>query len=188
MRAPLLARGARLGLRLLEVSIALSLAAMALLVFANVVLRYAFDTGIAQAEELARLLFVWLIFLGSILASAQHRHIGFDSLVTRLGPGARKALVLLTGGLMLAACAMFIVGGWQQTRINWDNSYPVLGISYAWLYGVAIVFGLGMVLTVSHNIWSTLRGGPPDKGLTMDLSDRIAEKASEVALGAEGRR
>lgn len=177
-------RCGRYGLRALEVIIALALALMALLVFANVVLRYAFDTGIAQSEELARLLFVWLIFLGSILASAQHMHIGFDALARRLPSGVRKALVLLTGTMMLGACAMFIVGGWQQTRINWDNSYPVLGISYAWLYGVAIVFGAGMLLTVSHNIWRTLIGGPPEAGLTRDLSDRIVEKASQVATGA----
>lgn len=177
-------RCGRYGLRALEVIIALALALMALLVFANVVLRYAFDTGIAQSEELARLLFVWLIFLGSILASAQHMHIGFDALARRLPSGVRKALVLLTGTMMLGACAMFIVGGWQQTRINWDNSYPVLGISYAWLYGVAIVFGAGMLLTVSHNIWRTLIGGAPEEGLTRDLSDRIVEKASQVVTGA----
>ena len=104
-------RWSRLGVRVLEVCIALSLALMAVLVFGNVVLRYAFDSGIAQSEELARLLFVWLIFLGAILASAQHAHIGFDALAARLPAGARKLLVLLTGALMLAACAMFIVGG-----------------------------------------------------------------------------
>lgn len=181
-------RWSRLGVRVLEVCIALSLALMAVLVFGNVVLRYAFDSGIAQSEELARLLFVWLIFLGAILASAQHAHIGFDALAARLPAGARKLLVLLTGALMLAACAMFIVGGWQQVRINWDNSYPVLGISYAWLYAAAIVFGLGMVVTITHNIWSTFAGGPPDAGLTQDLSDRIAEKLPQVAAGSREQR
>lgn len=158
----------------------ISLATMAVLVFGNVVLRYAFDSGIAVSEELARLLFVWLIFLGAILASAQHAHIGFNSLVQRLPGTGRKALVLLTGVLMLSACAMFVVGGWQQTQINLDNSYPVLGISYAWLYGVAIVFGIGMALTIAHNIWQTLVGGPPEGSLTQDLGDRITEKMPQV--------
>src|SRR5690606_6654304 len=141
--------------RTLEFVIVACLAIMAVLVFGNVVLRYAFDSGIAVSEELARLLFVWLIFLGAILASAQHAHIGFHSLVQRLPASGRKAMVVFTGVLMLAACAMFIVGGWQQTQINLDNTYPVLGISYAWLYGVAIVFGIGMVLTIANNIWQT---------------------------------
>lgn len=168
----------------LEVLIAACLALMAVLVFGNVVLRYGFDSGIAVSEELARLLFVWLIFLGAILASVQHAHIGFDSLVQRLPLAVRKALVLLTGALMMAACVMFLVGGWAQTKINLGNSYPVLGVSYAWLYGVALVFGAGMLLAIVNNVWQTLRGaqGPH---LTKDLGERILEKMPDVA--AEGR-
>ncbi len=178
----------RASVRLLEVVIVANLAVMAVLVFGNVVLRYAFDSGIAVSEELARLLFVWMIFLGAILASAQHAHIGFHALVQRLPATGRKAMVLFTGALMLAACAMFIVGGWQQTSINLDNTYPVLGISYAWLYGVAIVFGVGMVLAIASNLWQTLAGGPPAAGLTQDLGDRITEKMAQLKDGGAGRQ
>lgn len=178
-------RMARVCVRTLEVGIVVSLAIMALLVFANVVLRYAFDTGIAQSEELARLMFVWLIFLGSILASAQRLHIGFDGLAEKLPLPLRKLLVLITGVLMLCACGMFVIGGYEQMRINWDNSYPVLGISYAWLYGVAVVFGLGLTVPIVHNVCSTLRSGPPATGLTQDLGDRINAKVPDVATGKE---
>ena len=166
--------------RALEIIIVACLALMAVLVFGNVVLRYAFDSGIAVSEELSRLLFVWLIFLGAILASVQRAHIGFDALVERLPLVGRKLLVVLTGALMLWACGMFLVGGWKQMQINLGNSYPVLGISYGWLYGVAIVFGGGMALAIANNIWQTLRStGSP--ALTKDLGDRILEKMPEVA-------
>ena len=163
-----------------EIIIVACLALMAVLVFGNVVLRYAFDSGIAVSEELSRLLFVWLIFLGAILASVQRAHIGFDALVERLPLVGRKLLVVLTGALMLWACGMFLVGGWRQTEINLGNSYPVLGISYGWLYGVAIVFGGGMTLAVANNIWQTLRGHG-GQALTKDLGDRILEKMPDVA-------
>lgn len=169
--------------RALEMVIVVSLAVMAILVFGNVVLRYAFDSGIAFSEELARLLFVWLIFLGAILASAQHAHIGFDSLVRSLPTVGKKSLIVASGALMLLACAIFIVGGWQQTVINLDNNYPVLGISYAWLYAVAIVFGAGMMLTIAYNIWSALVEKHTDAELilTQDLSARIAEEMQQVS-------
>ena len=83
--------------RVLQLAIVACLTVMALLVFGNVVLRYGFDTGIAVSEELARLLFVWMVFLGAILASRQHAHIGFDSFVKMLPrplkcfPGQRRA-------------------------------------------------------------------------------------------------
>lgn len=165
--------------RALEMLIAASLALMALLVFSNVVLRYGFDSGIAMSTELARLLFVWLIFLGAILASVQRAHIGFDALVEKLPLRARKALVLFTGSLMLAACVMFLVGGWEQTKINLGNTFPVLGVSYAWLYGVALVFGAGMALAIISNIWRALRA-PQGPRLTKDLGDRILEKMPDV--------
>lgn len=171
--------------RALEGVIVACLSVMAVLVFGNVVLRYAFDSGLALSEELSRLLFVWLIFLGAILASRQHAHIGFDSLVHRLPAGARKAVIVLNAVLMLAACAFFVIGGWEQTAINLGNSYPVLGIAYAWLYGVAIVFGIGMAVSIALNVRDVLFGRPTDDALvlTQDLESRVEEKIAQMGAG-----
>ncbi|MEO8838891.1 MAG: TRAP transporter small permease [Herbaspirillum sp.] len=172
--------------RALEILIVIGLTIMGILVFGNVVMRYAFNSGIAISEELSRLLFVWLIFLGAILASAQHAHIGFDSLVRRLPARGKKILITLIGMLMLVASVIFIIGGWEQTVINLGNTYPVMGISYAWLYSVSLVFGVAMLFVVSFNIWNALRSSPDDTGdsdliLTQDIGDRIQEKISQVA-------
>lgn len=176
-------RLARMISRTLEFIIVACLAIMAVLVFGNVVLRYVFNSGIAVSEELSRLLFVWLIFLGAILASRQHAHIGFDSLLHSLPRGLRKAVIVAMGLLMLAACAMFALGGWQQTVINLDNSYPVLGISYGWLYGVAIVFGVGNGISILLNLWDTLTKPRADEDLVMThaLADRIEDEVRQVA-------
>jgi TRAP-type transport system small permease protein len=152
--------------RALELTIVACLTVMAMLVFGNVVLRYGFDSGIAVSEELARLLFVWLVFLGAILASRQQAHIGFDSPLKSLPFGLKKFVSVLTGCLMLSACLIFVIGGWQQTLINLDNSYPVLGISYAWLYGSAIVFGIGMAISILFNLWDTINEQNPMEKLT----------------------
>ena len=169
--------------RALEGVIVTCLAVMAVLVFSNVVLRYAFDTGLAASEELARLLFVWLIFLGAILASRQHAHIGFDSLLKRLPPTVRKTVILANAALMLASCAFFVIGGWEQSKINLGNSYPVLGIPYAWLYAVAIVFGVGLAISIVLNMRDLLRGRGSDEelALTQSLEHRVEEKIGQIA-------
>jgi len=168
--------------RALELTIVACLAVMAILVFGNVVLRYGFDSGIAVSEELSRLLFVWLVLLGAILASRQHAHIGFDTLVKSLPPKWKKAAITFTGLLMLVACVIFVVGGWQQTVINLDNSYPVLGISYAWLHGSAIVFGVGMGISILFNIWDVLTQPHTDEELsmTLNLGERIEQEIEQV--------
>ncbi|MGB7482908.1 MAG: TRAP transporter small permease [Castellaniella sp.] len=174
----MLNHAARLIIRGFEILIVACLAIMGILVFGNVVLRYAFNSGIAISEELSRLLFVWLIFMGAVLASARRIHIGFDTLQQAVGPRVRRALVVFTGALILAGCGIFIVGGWRQTLINLGNTYPVLGISYAWLYGTALVFGVALIFPVCHNIYRALIG--IDDGLTEDLADRIGERADRI--------
>ncbi len=167
------------------------LAVMSVLVFANVVLRYAFDSGIAWSEELSRLVFVWLIFLGAILASKEHAHIGFDTLVRRLPASGKKILITVSGVLMLACCAFLVIGGWQQTVINLQNQYPVLGISYAWLYAVAIVFGIGTAISIVLNLRAALRqrGASEDElNLTRNLGERIEEKVGQIARGGDDER
>jgi TRAP-type C4-dicarboxylate transport system permease small subunit len=180
-------RLARTITRSFEILIVVSLALMGLLVFGNVVLRYAFNSGIAISEELSRLLFVWLIFLGAVLASGQRIHIGFDTLQNKVGPRWRRILAVFNGVLILIGCGIFIVGGWSQTRINLGNTYPVLGISYAWLYGVALVFGIALIFPVSNNILRALRG--TDEHLTQDLGQRIealAERMDEQSKDKPG--
>lgn len=54
--------------RLLRFFMVGCLVVMVVLVFGNVVLRYAFNSGITVSEELSRWLFVWL-FVGAIVAS-----------------------------------------------------------------------------------------------------------------------
>jgi TRAP-type C4-dicarboxylate transport system permease small subunit len=76
---------------LLKFLIAAFLAVMVVLVFGNVFLRYAFNTGITSSEELSRLLFVWLTFLGAIVALREHGHLGVDVLVSGCPPAARSS-------------------------------------------------------------------------------------------------
>jgi TRAP-type C4-dicarboxylate transport system permease small subunit len=63
---------------------ALCLATMAALVFVNVVLRYGFGYGIAASEELSRLLFVWMMFIGATAAYPTGEHMAFTSLLLPL--------------------------------------------------------------------------------------------------------
>ncbi len=169
--------------KVFEIVLVACLAVMAVLVFGNVVLRYAFDSGITLSEELSRLLFVWMIFIGAVLASMQHAHIGFDTLVRSLPPAWMKAAIVFNGLLLAGASVMFIIGGWHQTRINLGNSYPVLGVSYAWLYGVAIVFGVAMLVTIAYNLWGALTGKrtSAELVLTENLGERIEEQMHQVA-------
>ena len=54
--------------RLLKLLMFLCMVGMVVMVFGNVVMRYAFNSGLTVSEELARFLFVWMTFLGAVVA------------------------------------------------------------------------------------------------------------------------
>src|SRR5205807_1099787 len=89
------------------------MALMVVLVFGNVVLRYGFNSGITVSEELSRWLFVWLTFVGAIVALRNHAHLGMDSVVTRLPLIGKKICLVLSLLLMLWCVYLFFVGTWQ---------------------------------------------------------------------------
>ena len=76
--------------RFLSILMAAALAIMVVLVFTNVVMRYAFSSGITISEELSRWLFVWLTFMGAVVALNDKAHLGTDTLVSRLSVQGKK--------------------------------------------------------------------------------------------------
>jgi TRAP-type transport system small permease protein len=74
----------------LRLAMAGCMAVMAVAVFINVVLRYGFGTGIPGSEELARLLFVWMVFIGATLAYPAGEHMVFNSVLQGLQHGRAR--------------------------------------------------------------------------------------------------
>ena len=111
------------------------LAVMSLAVFVNVVLRYGFGSGVAASEELSRLLFVWMVFIGATAAYPLGEHMAFTSLLLplRKKPRALLAMTLLIRAAVVLACALLGWGAWQQVRVGLDSQSVVLGYSSALL-------------------------------------------------------
>lgn len=153
--------------RALEAVIAVCLALMVSLVFGNVVLRYAFNSGIPISEEMSRWLFVWLTFLGGIVALREHAHLGTEILVGKLGPAGKKACLLMAHALMLMICYMLFSGALEQTKINWDVSAPSSGASMAWFYAVGLVFSVSAASILLNDMFKVLTGKVADDELIM---------------------
>ncbi|MFM2118681.1 MAG: hypothetical protein RL722_149 [Pseudomonadota bacterium] len=116
-------------------AMAACLAVMAVAVFVNVVLRYGFGSGIAASEELSRLLFVWMVFIGATAAYPAGEHMAFTSLVGMLKrrPAAFQAVTLLIRALVVLACGLIGWGAWQQVVVGMGSKSVVLGYPTALL-------------------------------------------------------
>ncbi len=142
--------------RTLDIVIALALALMALMVFGNVVLRYAFNSGIAVSEELSRWLFVWMTFLGAVVALKEKAHLGTDMLVSRLGRTGKRVCLALSQLLMLGCTGLLLSGSWSQARINLETEAPVTGWPVAMVYAAGIAFAVPAGLLLLAQLWRTL--------------------------------
>lgn len=126
--------------RLLSAAMVVCLALMVVMVFGNVVLRYGFNSGLTLSEELSRWLFVWMTFLGALVALRSHQHLGTDTLVSRLPRVGKKLCLGASHLLMLGLCALMLRGSWQQMRINWETTSAVMEVSMAWFYAAGVFF------------------------------------------------
>ena len=136
----------------------LFLALMVAMVFGNVVMRYGFNSGITLSEELSRWLFVWMTFLGGVVALNERAHLGTDSLISRLPVGGRKLCLGLSLGLMLFVCWLIYQGAWEQVKINWDSTSAVMETSMGYFYASGMVFSvLGAPILLLH-LWRLLSG------------------------------
>ncbi len=148
----------RLAMAAIRGLIVLALGIMVIVVFANVVLRYGFNSGISISEELARYLFVWLTFLGAVVAMHESTHLGADALVVRLSLTGKKVCAVLGDLLILMCCGLIFIGSWKQMLFNMGNASPVSGLPIGLMYLAGVVSSAGMFLVIAAHLFRVLSG------------------------------
>ncbi len=166
--------------QLLKVVIVFCLALMVVLVFGNVVLRYAFNMGITVSEELSRFLFVWMTFLGAIIAFREHGHLGVDMVVSRLPTIGKKVCLVVSQVLMLWVTWLFLKGSWEQTLINIEVKSPSAGISMGMFYGVGVIFSISVGIILLHDLYRLATGRISDEELVMVKESEEQEELEEL--------
>lgn len=138
------------------------LATMSVLVFLNVVLRYGFNSSINITEEVSRYMFVWLAFLGAILAFNENQHVRVTVFVEKLSPLANKLLHIVTDAVMLFCCYLIVDGSWIQFNLNLNNLAPISGLPQGITYLASTVagFSIGILILarIATNIAALVKG------------------------------
>jgi TRAP-type transport system small permease protein len=168
--------------RVLSWFMVLSLALMVVLVFTNVVMRYAFNSGITASEELSRWLFVWMTFMGAIVALRERAHLGTDTLVARLTPLGKKVCLGLSQVAILYICWLLFKGAWAQMVINLGTTSAVMEVSMALFYASGVVCAVLGGLIVLHDFGRLLTGRLAEGELVgTRVSDELAHTQNPKA-------
>ena len=148
-----------------RVLVAAALAAIFLIVFLNVVLRYGFGTSLAWAEEMARFLMILGTFAGAGLALL----VAIDMLQELLPRGLRLALrwsILLVMGVFMA---LLLYYGWRFVAFGWNKETMATQISRGIPY---LAIPVGAALFLLHLLFFARRyvaqdfelAGEPEEG------------------------
>lgn len=127
-------------------------------VFLGVWSRYVLHATFQWYDEVARLCFVWMVFLGAASAVRRGAHFRLHLLIDRLGPRLRRATDLVVGLLVVVFGGVLVAGGvamWPVARRQVSDS---LELSMVWFYGALPVGGALMILFSLPQLWRLARG------------------------------
>lgn len=96
-----------------ETFIALLLGLMTLVTFANVVLRYAFNSQLIWGLELVLILFAWLVLFGISYGFKVTMHLGVDAILAIVNPRVRFVMSLAAAVITLAYMLLLLKGAWD---------------------------------------------------------------------------
>lgn len=121
------------------------LSAMALIVGANVTLRYLTAHSLPWADEAARYLMIWMTFGGAGLALRVGGHVAITNLQDALpGTGERvlRALIVVT---LLAFFGFMVWVGWQYALRMQYQVTPAMRLPFLYVYA-AMPVGFGLLI------------------------------------------
>ncbi|MCP1758746.1 tripartite ATP-independent transporter DctM subunit [Bradyrhizobium elkanii] len=129
--------------RLLEVCVSILLAAEILLLFAGVLARYVFLKPIIWSDELASMLFLWLVMLGSAIALRRGEHMRMTALFAFVSPRMRAQLDTIALAASLGLVVLLFPAALEYAIEEAIVRTPAMDLSNAWRATAAPVgFGL----------------------------------------------
>ena len=139
--------------RSIEALMAFFLAVMIVLVFTNVVLRYFFSTGFEWSEEIARLCFIYLVYLGAIGAMRENQHLIIDSVLSRIPDIWQKAIYFLVQVGIIWMMVVLIRGSWQLVMQNLGDRWVATQFPIYLVYAVGLVTGVSIIVIALANLY-----------------------------------
>ena len=133
--------------RILQWVVAVLLVVMSLIVFANVIFRYFLSAALGWYEEVSRFLFIWIVFLGAVLAYIHQDHLSLDVVLYYVKARTKRAIVLIADVLVIVALAIMIYGGFHLAVDSLASGWvaSAIPIPYGWVYMVGPVASILML-------------------------------------------
>lgn len=125
--------------------------AMSFIIFIQVVARYVFHNSLTWSEELARYLFIWLVYFSVSFTARRQKHIRIDAAIN-LYPKAFRPILEIISEIIVLAFSVFIAvtGVTVFHKITWSGQMsPAIGLPMQFVYAAPMI---GMALTAIRQL------------------------------------
>lgn len=168
--------------RSIEILIAIFLGAMIFFTFMNVVLRQ-FGIGFPWSEEIARICFIYLIYLGAIIAARENQHLMIDTLICKLPPLGQKVLYFIIQGLVIWLMWILTNGAflnaWNNRNDFWvATHFPVFLVHFA-----GVLLGASVIIISLVNLYRMFVLKEPVVELPIAMALLLCAVCTALAMG-----
>ena len=140
--------------------------------------------SLTWAEEASRYLFIWLIFLGAIVAYQDNVHLGVDTLVQKLSAKNKRILFIINNVILVITMGLCVDGTWKITQLTSDQVSSSMQIPMSWVYVSGFLCSVAMTVISLNNIYRLLTNKIDEKELVMS-ADTEDKGFIDKALGGE---
>jgi TRAP-type C4-dicarboxylate transport system permease small subunit len=151
-------------MRLAMAIIGLLIGAIVLITLAAVYTRYVMNDPLSWTEQVSRILFVWVTFLGAAVLYRQRMHITIDMFLLMLPARIRTAVYWFVEVTVAAFICILLFYGARLSLTTLDQTFGALDITPATFYAAAPVSSLLMLLFFVEKLFDPSKRGPAEGG------------------------
>ena len=126
--------------KILDWVIGIIMVAIVIILFAGVILRYAFDAPLFWSEEVTVLGLIWMTFLGGAILVRQDKNVCITVICDMCRPHHSRYMRMVADCLVSIMLVVMIWQSWKLTGRLALSTTPALRISEVW-FGYALVVG-----------------------------------------------
>jgi TRAP-type C4-dicarboxylate transport system permease small subunit len=129
-------------------------------VFLGVFSRYVMRSTFTWYDEIARLLYVWIVFLGAAVGVRRSGHFRLQLVIDRFPPGLRRAADIFGVLAIMVFGGVLIQQGWKLVELGQFQQTPVMGLSKRYVYASVPTGGALVILYSLRHLWRAVAGVP----------------------------
>ncbi len=120
--------------------------------------RFVFNHPMAWTDELAVILYIWIVLWGAAFVVKSKEHVVFDLLYNGVS-SAMQRVMRLVGAIALAGLmGKALAGNWDYVLFMRRENTPVLGIPFFWVFLPFVFLLVSLLVRSVWSVWTQLRG------------------------------